>query len=594
MERSRSADAGLGLGHADPVPSPQASPKKKMVRWIPKRTYSVGLSGAKTEIPAKTEVLARSKPLFLRLEYMMIITLGHTTNFTYLYQDNFADAKRRAQALMATCEADFSQCQKLFGVTGGFGTSNRVTLRVDQASLANNNRYHTDGSMLIVMNPFDGSAQEDLADDGVRALFIAEFVEVLMSYRNYKTGTATWNEAASDGEGLSHVLAAFFYDDAYYKILGGPFINSWLQSTARKDWISTTESSDTDIDSFGCSILFIYYLYSQLGYAMDKIITQAGTTLEATYQVLTGKSGGYAAMTQFLAPYFPIGQTPSLPFDDPFPLGNPRTVSISFQESGETPKPVSSGSATISPGFGCPAKTYHWTLSNVSQGLTCTAAVSGFGQPVYQWYINGQKVPFTGTDTFSATVLEDDPSNPDHPKSSVKSVQLYWETPGSASSYRGLAGLLVIYNESFDGHVLLDVAVDVNEKYASSNVTSGSSVGTIDTQVLTYEDQYYKDRLACLETLRINLSRQFKPPQPLPSWVFVLLNLPDPPPEVLIGIQVLVQLAAEIEQIAARDSRLAHQITQVFSSLLNMPQQWLLTGQEGRADAGRAGGPTKE
>ena len=43
----------LGLGHADPVPSLGASPKGKMVRWIPEGVYSVGLLGAKTEIPAK-------------------------------------------------------------------------------------------------------------------------------------------------------------------------------------------------------------------------------------------------------------------------------------------------------------------------------------------------------------------------------------------------------------------------------------------------------------------------------------------------------------------------------------------------------------
>lgn len=72
---------------------------------------------------------------------------------------------------MATCESDFTKCQKLFGVSGGFGTSNRVTLRVDVPSdgLATNNRYRTEGKMLIVMIPIDKSPQEDLADNGVRA-----------------------------------------------------------------------------------------------------------------------------------------------------------------------------------------------------------------------------------------------------------------------------------------------------------------------------------------------------------------------------------------------------------------------------------------
>jgi hypothetical protein len=61
----------------------------------------------------------------------MLVTLGQTTNFTYTYQDIYADAKRRAKVLMATCETDLVKIEKLFGITGGFGVSNRVTLQVD-------------------------------------------------------------------------------------------------------------------------------------------------------------------------------------------------------------------------------------------------------------------------------------------------------------------------------------------------------------------------------------------------------------------------------------------------------------------------------
>jgi hypothetical protein len=90
---------------------------------------------------------------------------------------------------------------------------------------------------------------------------------------------------------LSQVMGAYFYENAYYNVNGGAFINSWLQSSARTDWITNPEATDKDEVSFGCSMLFIYYLYSQLGYPMDQIITQAGDTLEATYQALTGNSG---------------------------------------------------------------------------------------------------------------------------------------------------------------------------------------------------------------------------------------------------------------------------------------------------------------
>ena len=61
MGRPWSAVLELGLGHADPVPSLGASPKGKMVRWIPEGVYSVGLLGAKTEIPGR-RVLSLSSP----------------------------------------------------------------------------------------------------------------------------------------------------------------------------------------------------------------------------------------------------------------------------------------------------------------------------------------------------------------------------------------------------------------------------------------------------------------------------------------------------------------------------------------------------
>ena len=41
----------LGWTMRTPVPSLGASPKGKMVRWIPEGVYSVRLLGAKTEIP---------------------------------------------------------------------------------------------------------------------------------------------------------------------------------------------------------------------------------------------------------------------------------------------------------------------------------------------------------------------------------------------------------------------------------------------------------------------------------------------------------------------------------------------------------------
>lgn len=50
----------------------------------------------------------------------------------------------------------------------------------------------------------------------------------------------------------------------------------------------------------------------------------------------------------------------------------------------------------------------------------------------------------------------------------------------------------------------------------------------MDTQVLTYEEQYYKDRLGCLEDYRLGLSRHFGRPQPLADWVYQVVDRTGP------------------------------------------------------------------
>src|SRR5216684_4335523 len=78
----------------------------------------------------------------------LIQTLGTTTNFLVTFQDTdpvtnqpLANAQRRAEQLMATCESDFAQVRGWFGINDGFGTSNRVTLQVEPESLARNYGY---------------------------------------------------------------------------------------------------------------------------------------------------------------------------------------------------------------------------------------------------------------------------------------------------------------------------------------------------------------------------------------------------------------------------------------------------------------------
>jgi len=324
----------------------------------------------------------------------------------------------------------------------------------------------------------------------------------------------TWHRGWSDGEALSRVAQALFYKEAYCKVLGGGVINTWLKSNRAMDWISNPEHTDLDDDSYGCSILFIYYLYSQLGKGMDSIIRNAGSTLEATYHSLTGNSGGFQVLTQLLSKYFPIAQFyPPLPYDNPFPLPdgvnfNQRTIGMSFYQVPGCQVPscqvASFGTARLAacPNYS-PVKSYKWTLYNVPEKLQCIAQLSGFGQPTSNWRINGsQQLTLPSGDlSIPSTVQVDDPNNPGQRMSSKENVQLSYFA-NIVYGCDGVTAELDISNTGYPGHIILTIEADVSEKYASTDVTSDLAIGSIDTQELTYEDQYYKDFLACTLELR--------------------------------------------------------------------------------------------
>ena len=507
----------------------------------------------------------------------MLVTLGHTANFVIQYENQLKDGKRRAKALKSTCEADFAQLRSWFTATGGFGPKNRVTISIISTGLGANGQYQTGGGMWIQINGFDGKPNKDLADDAVRAVFVAEAVELLMSYQNIKTKKTTWHPGWSDGEGLSRVSMELLYFEAAYQLIGAPFVNTWMQSSKRPDFISKNQTTDENATSFGCAMLFIYYLYSQLGFSLPGIINKAGGTLEETYHALTGKKGGYQAFTKLLGKFFPIGDTPLLPFDNPFPLldGAARNVYVTATESQASPPEGStSGTATFNACGSGPTTSYKWTLTNQNEQLTCVAHVTGFGQPVYNWKINGSWVPSpdSGFISVNATVLVDDPNNPEHPASSTQSVTLYFES-ASSQDYHGNSATLVIWNETYQGHILLIIEADVSELYASKDVTSGLILATLDSQKLTYEKQYYKDLAGC----RLGALDQFGPIQEIAPWVTLLLTLPDPAPEVTIGAVVLSAVSPEIAAISATRPEIGQQVAMTVSRILNVPVAMLLT-----------------
>jgi len=247
----------------------------------------------------------------------------------------FGEAFRRATAVAATCDADLATLEDWFSVGGGFGPSNRVKVVFTNLDygLGNNDGYSKDGGSLINIVPFTGDPNGDAA---ARAVFVAELAEILMDYRNKVTQRTTWLAGNSMGEALSTVCEALLHPEGYYPSpIRGPRIGPWLNYLKlpfdwhRPNWIDRTEDTDTNYVSFGCGIVFIYYLM-WLGYSIKDIIAKAGSTFEETYKNLTTRSGGWKAFTDLLNFHYPEMPIPVYrpTSDNLFPLPELASITV--------------------------------------------------------------------------------------------------------------------------------------------------------------------------------------------------------------------------------------------------------------------------
>jgi hypothetical protein len=144
-------------------------------------------------------------------------------------------------------------------------------------------------------------------------LVVAEEVEVFSAVQN-----RGWDCGASNGEGLSRVLAA---TDLYPGSLNG--FNSaatWLDTPGRPDYVNNNDPTDRSYVSTGCSVLFLNYLRYQLGYKWGNIVQAAGTTLAQTYNGLTGLSDALTPFKALLQAHYPAGTPSGLTTDNPFPF----------------------------------------------------------------------------------------------------------------------------------------------------------------------------------------------------------------------------------------------------------------------------------
>jgi hypothetical protein len=524
---------------------------------------------------------------------MALQKLAPTSNVLVQYEDTIPNALQRAQSLSNSVENEFLILRGWFGISGAaFGPNDRVSVFLDQpdGSGAFNQGYQSGGQSQIHLDVQSGNMSAPNADEIVRMLFVAEVVEVFMNY-NAQNGNVAWDPSDSAGEGLSQLCSIERVHAGHY-LYYQSFVDSWLQwppmpcpfkkppplpTTPRKDWITKSEPTDKDCYSFGCALLFLYYLKSQLNKSIPEIIQKAGKTLEATYTNLTGQTGGFAALSNLLNQFMPIGNTPLLKTsDDPFPFLDAahRSLTIDFTKKNlGSPLIVSSGQATVKPFFTCPAKNYHFNIESTPQQVTCTASTFGFAQPLFKWKVNG--VDVTGNGSISATVqlFVADKTNPQNSTLVTQTIQIFVTTKDER-----LTSELVVTCPNTVGDISLLVEVSAVEKVASKDVSTATQWIGINNQTVVWEDKYGKDFAACFSEFRERIRHTvIAPPFDRLNWtIAVILTLPDPiPDELKNAVRILEQAALELELLRKESPAKAREVTKLLQTRLGLNEKTL-------------------
>jgi Repeat of unknown function (DUF346) len=238
---------------------------------------------------------------------------GLTTHYQIQYDDSLsaADGRDRGNALIPVCEADYNLISGWFGgISLTVGTP--ITVNIIPGPYAS-----ASWGPPITLIPGNGSS---LAL--VRYLLVSEVTEMFMLAQN-KGWFGTGNEGSA-GEGLSRFLAGQFLIANGLGVTepGFALANSWMTSP-RSDYVNNVDPLDHGIDAkTGCAILFIYYLFAQLGFSINSIIAAAASELSGVNKDLTGDSNDpFPAFWKLLNASFP-GTTaiPGSNPDNPFPL----------------------------------------------------------------------------------------------------------------------------------------------------------------------------------------------------------------------------------------------------------------------------------
>jgi hypothetical protein len=249
---------------------------------------------------------------------------GVTAHYRFQYDDSLAaplnpggPEPARTKAVVDACEGDFNLMSQWFA---NIALDVNFQILVNVTQNGGGARWSlSGGNLTVTINPANGNSTL------CRYLLVSEMVEQFMRAQGrgwYGQGTE-----GSEGEGLSRFLAAQFLTVNGLGATPADFTNSnsWLNSP-RADFVNNIKGTDDGPDVVtGCSLLFIYYLFSQLDFSINAIVSAGAPTLAGVYRNLTGNpSDPFPFFKRLLDRTFPGTSTiTGGNLDDPFPLIDP-------------------------------------------------------------------------------------------------------------------------------------------------------------------------------------------------------------------------------------------------------------------------------
>jgi hypothetical protein len=248
------------------------------------------------------------------------IDLPSTKHFAFEYNDQLIDSDARAlgKALADTAERDFET------MTGWFSGSTPQGGPIDTKI-----NLGSGGASNDTVNNINLRLGATADFNFARSTLVMEVMEIFMAATKFG-----WNPGDSSGEGLSQLGGFTIYPDQRDR-LNGPQV--WLDTSvnptpakpSRPDFVNKTEPFDGNFTSFGCALLFLYFLRSQLGFSMKAVVSAHSSTLESVYFNLTKARGGFQTFSSLLEARFPSGTACDLAASaDPFPLPSGARLSV--------------------------------------------------------------------------------------------------------------------------------------------------------------------------------------------------------------------------------------------------------------------------